>query len=61
LGVKASLLEGADRVHDARCVLTQQLAEYRALPAGQKRADAEAAVQERLQALSPPTEPCASP
>jgi hypothetical protein len=48
LGVKADLLKGAGQLSQARLVLEQQLADYRALPKGQRQPAAEAAVQARL-------------
>jgi hypothetical protein len=48
LGLKAELLQGAGRTDEARRVLEQQLAEYRALPPSQRQPDAEAAVEKRL-------------
>lgn len=54
LGVKADLLKGAGRLEEARAVLEQQLAGYRALPAGQRQPDAEAAVQKKLDAWAAP-------
>lgn len=52
LGVKATLLQGAGHVAEARGVLEQQLADYRALPVGQQRPDAEDAVEQRLRELT---------
>lgn len=52
LGIKADLLKGAGRLQEAREVLEEQLAGYRALPPGQRQPDAEAAVQKRLEAWS---------
>lgn len=54
LGVKADLLKGAGQLEDARKVLQAQLADYRALPPGQRQPEAEAAVQKRLDAWAPP-------
>jgi thiol-disulfide isomerase/thioredoxin len=51
LGIKADLLKGAGRRDEARAVLQQQLADYRALPAGQRLPDAETAVEKRLTEL----------
>jgi hypothetical protein len=56
LGVKADLLQGAGRPDDARRALQLQLAEYRALPPGQKQPDAEAAVEARLASFAPATQ-----
>lgn len=51
LGVKVDLLLGAGRKEAALAVLRDQLAGYRALPAGQKRPDAENQAAERLNEL----------
>ncbi|HKY40147.1 MAG TPA: thioredoxin family protein [Polyangiaceae bacterium] len=51
LGIKADLLKGGGRRDDARAVLQQQLAEYRALPAGLRQPGAEVAVEKRLSEL----------
>jgi hypothetical protein len=48
LTLKADLLAGANRTADARAVLEEQLAAYRALPAGQRQPAAEARVEQRL-------------
>ncbi len=55
LAIKADLLKGAGRPSDARAVLQQQLADYRALPAGLRQRDAEAAVEKRLSELDAAT------
>jgi hypothetical protein len=48
MSIKADLLKGAGRTEDACTVREQQLASYRALPAGQRNPDAEVAVEQRL-------------
>lgn len=48
LTLKADLLLGADRSAEARAVVEQQLAAYRALPAGQRQPAAEQRVATRL-------------
>jgi tetratricopeptide (TPR) repeat protein len=50
LGVRADLLAGAGRKDEARAVLEEQLAAYRALPEGQKQPSREAAVAAKLAA-----------
>jgi tetratricopeptide (TPR) repeat protein/thiol-disulfide isomerase/thioredoxin len=54
LGIKADLLKGAGRVPEARSVLQQQLMDYRALPAGQRSPEAEAATERKLRQLDAP-------
>lgn len=56
LGVKAELLRGKGEIEPARQVLEQQVAEYAALPAGQRQPEAEAAARKRLEGLSMPRE-----
>jgi thioredoxin-like negative regulator of GroEL len=51
LGLEADLLNAAGRPDEARLALERQLAEYRALPAGQAQPDAQAAVEQRLEKL----------
>ena len=46
LGIKADLLQGAGHRDEARGVLERQLADYRALPVGQRRPEAEASVEQ---------------
>jgi thiol-disulfide isomerase/thioredoxin len=48
LGVKVDLLVGAGRKDEAKKVLAEQLAAYKALPEGQKQPEREAAVEKRL-------------
>jgi tetratricopeptide (TPR) repeat protein len=48
MGIKVDLLVGAGRDQEAREVLEQQLAAYRALPEAQRSPDAVAAVEKRL-------------
>jgi tetratricopeptide (TPR) repeat protein len=48
LTLKADLLLGAGRADEARRVVEQQLAAYRALPAGQRQPAAEERVSQRL-------------
>ncbi len=52
LTLKADLLLGAGQKADAMRTLNEQLALYRALPAGQRQAAAEARVEQRLRELS---------
>jgi thioredoxin-like negative regulator of GroEL len=52
LGLKADLLLGAGRDADARATLSDQLSQYRALPAGQRQPSAEARVEQRLRELA---------
>lgn len=56
LSLKVDLLQGAGRQGEARSTLLEQLALYRALPAGQRRPGTEARVERRLRELgaSPP-------
>jgi len=53
LTLKADLQFGADRAADAASTLKEQLALYRALPAGQRQPTAEARVEQRLRELPP--------
>lgn len=48
LTLKADLLLGAGRQAEARATLREQLAQYRALPAGQRQPAAQARVEQRL-------------
>ena len=48
LTLKVDLLLSANRTADASAVLNEQLAAYRALPAGQRQPAAEARVEQRL-------------
>jgi tetratricopeptide (TPR) repeat protein len=48
LTLKADLLIGANRKDEARRVVEEQLAGYRALPDGQKQPAAEARIEQRL-------------
>jgi thiol-disulfide isomerase/thioredoxin len=52
LGLKADLLELQGKRDQARAALTEQLAAYRALPAGQRRESSELMTEKRLAALS---------
>jgi thioredoxin-like negative regulator of GroEL len=54
LGLKADLLLGAGQKADALRTLHDQLAQYRALPAGQRQPSAEARVEQRLRELEAP-------
>jgi thioredoxin-like negative regulator of GroEL len=54
LGIEAELLKGAGKLAEARLLLERQLAEYRALPPGQRQPAAEAEVKKRLGAWSEP-------
>jgi hypothetical protein len=53
LGIKAELLKGKGELEQARQVLERQLADYAALPTGQRQPDAEAAVRKRLASFRP--------
>jgi thiol-disulfide isomerase/thioredoxin len=57
LTLKADLLIGAGRKADGLGVLKEQLAQYRALPPGQRQTSAEARVEERLREMSGSTPP----
>lgn len=51
LGLKADLLLGAGRAAEAHSVVRDQVAQYRALPAGQRQPGAEARAEQRLREL----------
>ncbi|HTV21390.1 MAG TPA: thioredoxin family protein [Polyangiaceae bacterium] len=54
LSLKANLLSGAGRQDEAKATLRDQLAQYRALPAGQRQPAAEARVEQRLRDFDAP-------
>jgi tetratricopeptide (TPR) repeat protein len=60
LTLKADLSFGAGRREDGLAVLKDQLAQYRALPPGQRQPAAEARVEDRLREVSSATAPASS-